>query len=331
MEVHRLSSLVVHNGQLKSAEELEVHYKPVKQSLVGQMLKHKVFYMMLFPCIAFFLIFSYWPMAGLVLAFRDYGFDTGIFGGEFVGLKYFEQFFTDARSWIYIKNTLIISFLKLFVALPFPIFLAILFSELKSNKLRSTLQSITYLPYFISWVVVVGIMSRMLAPNTGLINQIIEKAGGSASTFFMMEESIFFPLVFVSYLWKGIGWDSIIYFAAIMAIIPTLYEAASIDGASRLRQIWHVTLPGITGTIIILFILSLGDILSSGFDQIYLMQNPGNADVSETIDTYIVHTGLQGGQFGYATAIGLMQGVVGLVLTIIVNRVTSKKFDSSLW
>ncbi|MFE6169470.1 ABC transporter permease [Viridibacillus arvi] len=326
-----MTTFVTYNGELKSQEELEQHYKPVKVSTWVRLKKHKVFYTMLFPCLVFFLIFSYWPMLGLVLSFREYGFNTGILGGDFVGLKYFEQFFDDPRNWIYIKNTLIISCLKLFIALPFPIILAIMFSEMKNSKLRSTLQSITYLPYFISWVVVVGIMSRLLAPDTGLLNQLIQKFGGDGSTFFMMEESHFFPLVFISYVWKGIGWDSIIYFAAIMAIVPTLYEAASIDGASRLRQIWHVTLPGITSTIIILFILSLGSILSAGFDQIYLMQNPGNANVSETIDTYIVRTGLQGGQFGYATAIGLMQGIAGLVLTIVVNRVTSKKFDSSLW
>ncbi len=326
-----MTSFLVHNGQLKSAEELEQHYNPVKDSVFVRVKKHKVFYGMLFPCILFFLLFSYWPMAGLVLAFREYGFNTGMFGGEFVGLKYFKEFFADPRSEIYLKNTLIISFLKLFIALPFPILLAIMFSEIKSNKLRSTLQSITYLPYFISWVVVIGIMSRLLAPDTGLVNQVIKHFGGDGSKFFMMDQGSFFPLVFISYIWKGIGWDSIIYYAAIVAIVPTLYEAASIDGASRLRQIWHVTLPGITSTIIILFILSLGAILSSGFDQIYLMQNPGNADVSETIDTYIVRTGLQGGQFGYATAIGLMQGVVGLIFTIVVNKITSKKFDSSLW
>ncbi|MBP2079578.1 putative aldouronate transport system permease protein [Oceanobacillus polygoni] len=326
-----MENLVVHNGVLKSKEELELHYQPVKDSFWTQIKKHHVFYIMLFPCLLFFLIFSYWPMGGLVLAFKEYGFQTGIFGGDWVGLQYFQQFFSDPRSTIYINNTIIVSFLKLFIAMPFPIILALMFNEVQNNKLRGTFQSISYLPYFISWVVVVGLMNRLLAPDTGLINQMIAAFGGDGSTFFMMEEGLFYPLVFISYIWKGIGWDSIIYYAAIVAIAPALYEAAAIDGAGKLRQIWHVTLPGIAATIIILFILSLGDILSSGFDQIYLMQNPGNADVSETIDTYIVRTGLQGGQFGYATAIGLMQGVAGLILTIIVNRITSKKFGSSLW
>ena len=326
-----LEQRVVHNGVLKTKEELNYHYNPVKESFWTRFNKHRVFYIMLFPCLLFFLIFSYWPMGGLILAFKEYGFNTGIFGGDWVGLQYFEQFFGDSRSWIYIKNTIIISVLKLFIALPFPIILAMMFNEVKSNKLRGTLQSISYLPYFISWVVVVGLMNSLLAPGTGLINQLIGALGGDSSRFFMMDEGLFYPFVFLSYVWKGIGWDSIIYYAAIVAISPALYEAASIDGAGKLRQVWHVTLPGIAATIIILFILSLGAILSSGFDQIYLMQNPGNANVSETIDTYIVRTGLQGGQFGYATAIGLMQGIAGLILTIIVNKITSKKFGTSLW
>lgn len=326
-----MENLVVQNGVLKSKQELELHYHPVKDSFWTRIIKHNVFYIMLFPCLLFFLLFSYWPMAGLVLAFKEYGFNTGILGGEWVGFRYFEQFFSDPRSSIYFNNTIIIGILKLFIALPFPIVLALMFNDVQNNKLRGAFQSITYLPYFISWVVVVGLMNRLLAPNTGLINQAIEAFGGDGSTFFMMNEGLFYPLVFISYIWKGIGWDSIIYYAAIVAVAPTLYEAAAIDGAGKWRQVWHVTLPGITATIIILFILSLGDILSSGFDQIYLMQNPGNADVSETIDTYIVRTGLQGGQFGYATAIGLMQGIAGLILTIIVNKITSKKFGTSLW
>nr|WP_309101479.1 ABC transporter permease subunit [Fredinandcohnia onubensis] len=326
-----MGNVVVHNGILKTKEELELHYNPVKENIWTKVKKHKVFYIMLFPCLVFFLIFSYWPMGGLILAFKEYGFNTGVFGGDWVGFKYFEQFFSDSRSWLYVKNTLIVSFLKLFVYLPFPILLALMLNDVKNNKLRGTFQSITYLPYFISWVVVVGLMNRLLAPGTGMINQVVASFGGDGSTFFMMEEGLFYPLVFISYLWKSIGWDSIIYFAAIVAIVPTLYEAAAIDGAGKLRQIWHVTLPGISATIIILFILSLGSILSSGFDQIFLMQNPGNANVSETIDTYIVNTGLQGGQFGYATAIGLMQGIAGLIFTIIVNKITSKKFGTSLW
>lgn len=293
--------------------------------------QHRAQYFMLLPCIIFFIIFSYLPMAGMVLAFKEFRFDTGIFGGAWVGLQYFERFFQDPQSWTFVKNTLIISSMKLILALPFPIILALMFNEIKNNKIRSFFQSITYLPHFLSWVVVVGILQSILAPNTGLLNQMISFLGGDGSRFFLMEEASFHSVMFWSYVWKDIGWSSIIYFAAIMGINPSLYEAAAIDGANRWRQIWHITLTGIRPTILILFILSLGNILSAGFDQIYLLKTPGNMEVSEIIDTYVIRTGLQSGQFGYATAVGMMQGIVGLIVVLAVNRFASKKFNTSLW
>ncbi|MFJ7976962.1 ABC transporter permease [Peribacillus sp. NPDC096379] len=304
--------------------------KPMKLSYEN-IWQHRAQYFMLLPCIIFFIIFSYLPMAGMVLAFKEFRFDTGLFGGAWVGFQYFERFFNAPQSWTFIKNTLIISSMKLILALPFPIILALMFNEIKNNKIRSFFQSITYLPHFLSWVVVVGILQSILAPNTGLLNQVISFFGGDGSTFFLMEEESFHSIMFWSYVWKDIGWNSIIYFAAIMGISPSLYEAAAIDGANRWRQIWHITLTGIRPTILILFILSLGNILSAGFDQIYLLKTPGNAEVSEIIDTYVIRTGLQSGQFGYATAVGMMQGIVGLILVLVVNRFSSKKFNTSLW
>lgn len=293
--------------------------------------KHRAQYLMLLPCIIFFIIFSYLPMAGLVLAFKEFRFDTGMFGGAWVGLQYFERFFQDPQSWTFVKNTLIISGMKLILAMPFPIILALLFNEIKSNKIRGFFQSISYLPHFLSWVVVVGIIQSILAPNTGLLNELIKTMGGDGSTFFLMDEKYFHSIMFWSYVWKDIGWSSIIYFAAIAGIDPALYEAAEIDGAGRLRKIWHITLTGIRPTILILFILSLGNILSAGFDQIYLLKTPGNAEVAEIIDTYVIRTGLQSGQFGYATAVGMMQGVIGLIVVLVVNRFANKKFNTSLW
>lgn len=293
--------------------------------------KYGTFYLMLIPAIIFFLVFSYWPMTGIVLAFRNFSFTSGMYGNGWVGFDYFIDFFTHRETPLFIRNTLIVSAIKLFVYLPFPIILALMLNEVNQPRLRSSYQSISYLPYFISWVVVIGIMNRLFAPDTGLINIVLASLGASdGSTFWAMEESFFYPAIFGSYLWKNIGWDSIIYFAAIVGISPSLYEAAAIDGAKRTRQIWHVTLPGIRSTIVILFILSLGSILTAGFDQVYLMQNPGNYMVSETIDTYVVKTGLEQAQYGPATAVGLVQGLAGLILTIIVNKV-SEKFDSAVW
>lgn len=292
---------------------------------------HRMQYSMILPCVIFFILFSYLPMAGMVLAFKEFRFDTGMFGGEWVGLKYFERFFQDPQSWNFIQNTLIISLMKLVLAMPFPIILAIMFHEIKNSKLRSILQSITYLPHFLSWVVVVGIIQSILAPNTGLLNQLIAYLGGDGSTYYLMEEKHFHSIMFWSYVWKDIGWNSIIYYAAIAGINPSLYEAAAMDGANKFRRIWHITLSGIRPTILILFILSLGNILSAGFDQIYLLKTPGNAEVAEIIDTYVIRTGLQSGHFGYATAIGMMQGVIGLILVVAVNRYANKKFQTSLW
>lgn len=306
-------------------------FRPNKVTFKQNWNKYGTFYLMLIPAIVFFLVFSYWPMTGIILAFREFTFTSGMYGTGWVGFEYFVDFFTHRETPMFIRNTLIISAIKLFVYLPFPIILALMLNEVKQPRLRSSYQSLTYLPYFISWVVVIGIMNRIFAPDTGLINIILENIGlTDGSTFWVMEESFFYPAIFGSYLWKNIGWDSIIYFAAIVGIAPSLYEAAAIDGASRSRQIWHVTLPGIRTTIVILFILSLGSILTAGFDQVYLMQNPGNYNVSETIDTYIVKTGLEQAQYGPATAVGLVQGVAGLILTVIVNKVADK-FDSAVW
>jgi len=293
--------------------------------------RHYQLYLMLLPCIVFFIIFSYIPMGGLILAFKDYQFNKGVLGSPWIGLTYFEMFFQDPQSWQIIRNTLIISAMKVFLAMPFPIFLALMFNEIKSKKLKGLFQGIAYLPHFLSWVIVIGLVQRMLAPDTGLVNQIISYFGGDGSTFFLMKESAFYPIMFWSYIWKDVGWSSIIYFAAIVGINPALYEAAKIDGASRMKQIWHITLPGIRPTILIVFILSLGNILSAGFDQLYLLKTPGNMNISEILDTYIIYMGMESGQFGFGTALGLMQGIIGLVLVLGVNRASRKWFETSLW
>lgn len=302
-----------------------------RQHLWRQIKNHKAFYLMLLPCIVFYIVFSYIPMGGLILAFKEFKYNTSLWGGDWVGLDYFKRFFSDPNSWKYIKNTLIISFMKLILALPFPIILALLFNEMKNTKVRNVFQTIVYLPHFLSWVVVIGLVRRILAPDVGLINGLVGFFGGDSSKFYMMDQNYFRTITFWSYVWKDIGWSSIIYFAAIMGIDPSLYEAAEIDGAGKLKQIWHITLTGIRPTIIILFIMSLGNVLSAGFDQVYLLQTPGNMELSEIIDTYVIKIGLQGGQFGYATAVGMMQGLIGLGMVLLVNYITHKKFDTSLW
>ncbi|WP_238093524.1 ABC transporter permease [Staphylococcus massiliensis] len=303
-------------------------------SLLQRMWSHKMLYLMLLPCILFFFIFNYLPMSGLILSVKEFRFDKGLWGGDWIGLKYFKRFFGDSRSYSIIINTLVISFVKLVLAFPFPVILAIMFNEINQTRfkrLRGFLQGITYLPHFLSWVVVIGVVHSILAPNTGLINEIAKTFGGDGSTHFLMEPKYFLSIVFSSYIWKDIGWNSIIYFAAIMGINQDIYESAAIDGANRVRQIIYITIPSLVPTMVILFILSLGDVLKAGFDQIYLLKTPGNASVSEIIDTYVIRTGIQQGDFSYAIAIGLIQGLIGLILVLVVNKLASRKFDTSLF
>lgn len=305
-----------------------------QKSLLKRMWEHKVLYLMILPCLLFFLIFNYIPMTSLILAVKDFRFDTGIIGGDWKGLHYFQRFFTDSRCVQIIINTLVISGMKLILALPFPIILAIMFNEIKDSKLgkiRGLFQGILYIPHFLSWVVVIGIFKKLLAPDDGLMNQLIHKFGGDGSTYFMMNPEYFHTIMFSSYIWKNVGWDSIIYFAAIMSINPEIYESAAIDGANRFKQIIHITLPMLTPTIVILFIISLGDILKAGFDQIYLLKTPGNASVSEILDTFVIRTGIEQGDFSYAISIGLLQGVIGLIAVVIINRFADKKLDTSLY
>lgn len=296
-----------------------------------RIIQHKYMYLMLLPCILFFIIFSYIPMGGLLLAFKEYQFNKGILFSPWVGLRYFKTFFASYESGRLIANTLIISSMKLFLGLPFPIILALIFNEVKSKRFRGVTQSIAYLPHFLSWVIVVGVIQRVLAPDTGLLNEAIKAFGGGGDTFFLMEQSYFYPIMFGSHIWKTIGWDSIIYLAAIAGINPELYEAGRIDGASKWREIWNITLPGIMPTIMILFILSLGSILSAGYDQLYLLRTPGNMDLSEILDTYVISVGLQSGQYGYATAVGMLQGVIGLILVVAANRIARRLSETSVW
>ena len=246
-------------------------------------------YVMLLPCIVYYALICYVPMAGSVLAFKDYSFKKGIWGSPWVGFDYFKM------------------------------------------KFKKISQTITYLPHFLSSVIIVTMLQKILAPNTGILNQAIAALGGDGSTFFLMDAKYFYRILFSMDLWKNIGWDSIMYLAAISSVDPTLYEAAEMDGCGKLKKMWHITLPGIRGTIGILFIMGIGGLLSSGVDQVWLLRTPGNMSIADTLDIYVLRVGLQGGQFGYATAIGLIQGLVGLVLVVACNKICKKMTEVSLW
>ena len=302
-----------------------------KKSLKSKLLHYWPLYVMLLPAIIYYILICYVPMAGNVLAFKEYSFKKGIWGSDFVGFRYFESFFKSYDALRLIKNTLTVGFIKCILEFPFAIILALLLNELKNLKFKKASQTITYLPHFLSSVIIVTMIQRLLAPNNGVINQIIAGLGGDGSTFFLMDAKYFLGILFSMDLWRNIGWDSIIYLAAISSVDTSLYEAAQMDGCGKLKRMWHITLPGIRGTIGLLFIMGVGGLLSSGFEQIYLLRTPGNMQLADTLDTYVVRVGLQGGQFGYATAIGLIQGLVGLVLVIGTNKICKKLTEVSLW
>lgn len=300
-------------------------------SITKKLIRFWPLYLMLVPCIIYYILICYVPMGGVILAFKDYSFRKGIWGSPWVGFRYFQMFFTSYDFPRLLRNTLIVGLIKCILEFPFAIILALLLNEFKNEKFKKISQTITYLPHFLSTVIIVTMLQRILAPNIGVLNQFIGKLGGDPGTFFLMEPKYFFQLLFSMDLWRNIGWDSIIYLAAISGVDSALYEAASMDGCTRLKKIWHITLPGIRGTIGLLFIMGVGGLLSKGFEQIYLLRTPGNMSVADTLDTFVLQMGLLNGQFGYATAVGLIQGIVGLILVIVCNRLSKRFTGVSLW
>ncbi len=302
-----------------------------RRKLHREILRHWMLYIMLVPCVVWFIIFAYVPMTGLLLAFKEFHFTKGILESPWVGFKYFENFFNYFERDILIRNTLVIGFFKTVVAFPFPVVFALMLNEVRSSGFKKLTQTVSYLPHFISWAVVAALLMRLLAPDTGLINQVKGIWGLDKSTFYLMEEKYFYSIMFFSHLWKTIGWDSIIYLAAISGINPELYEAAIIDGAKKLKQVWHITIPSIKFTMGIILIMSIGNIIKTGFEQVYLLRTPGNMRVADILDTYVIRVGIQQGEYGYATAIGLLTGLVALFMVIFTNKVCKKYFEVYIW
>jgi len=301
------------------------------KKLFIQMGKFRVLYFMLIPALVYYIIFCYIPMGGIVMAFQDFNYRRGIFGSKWIGLQYFHTFFTSYDFPRLLRNTIVIGFIKCVIEFPFPIILALMLNEIRSESFKRVNQTISYMPYFMSNVIVVTMMQRLFAPNYGIVNTIIGSLGGDSSTFFMMDAKYFYQLLFGMDIWKNIGYSSIIYLAAISAIDAELYEASEIDGCGKMKKIWHITLPGIAGTIGILFILNVGSLVSSNYQQLWLLRTPGNMSLADTLDLFVVRVGLAEGKFGYATAVGLVQGIVGLFLVVISNRIARRYAEISVW
>ncbi|NOU86646.1 ABC transporter permease subunit [Paenibacillus sp. LMG 31460] len=299
-------------------------------SFLKRLTRGKYLFVMFLPCLLYYLLFQYAPMLGIVISFKNYNLVKGIWSSDWVGLKYYAMFFQDPNSLRLIKNTFLLGIYSLLFGFAPPIILALLLNELKNALFKRFVQTVSYLPHFISNVVVVGMIVTFLSPSGGLINEIIQSFG-SKPVNFMMEPALFRSIYVASGIWQSFGWGSIIYLAALSSIDPTLYEAAEIDGASRLGKMWHVTLPGIASAIVILLILNVGNITQIGFEKVYLLTNPVNLKTADILSTNVYRMGLIGGQFSYASAIGLFASIISLVFLMGTNYISRKFTETSLW
>ena len=269
-------------------------------------------------------------MYGVQIAFKDFKAADGIWGSPWCGFEHFERFFSSSQFWPLIKNTLGLSFLQILIGFPIPIILAIMLNQTKNQKFRKFVQSIVYCPHFISIVVLTGMLYIFLSPRNGIVNQIIELFGGDP-IFFLGDAKYFKGTFVISGVWQNAGWSAIIYIAALAGISPDLYEAAQVDGANKWQRIWHIDIPGILPTVIMMLILEVGKVMNLGFQKAYLMQNAQNLASSEIIATYIYKVGLIDAQYSYSAAINLFNNIVNIILLVTVNKIARKVTSTSLW
>lgn len=291
----------------------------------------KYLLLLLAPGFIYYVVFHYIPMYGVVIAFQDYRITRGFTDSEWVGLKHFVAFFNYNAFPKIIRNTIMINIVNLVLGFPVPIILAVMISEVKNSGFRRTIQTITYLPHFISVVIIAGMVVTFLSPRFGVINLLLNRVLGIEPIHFLTHSEYFWLIHAGMNVWKGAGWGSIIYIAAIAGVNPELYEAAIVDGAGRFRRIWHITLPAIRPTIMILLILNLGRMLTVGAESILLLYNPTIYDTADVISTFVYRRGLLGAQWSFATAVGVFNSVINLILLTFANYASSKTTGSALW
>lgn len=288
-------------------------------------------WIMILPALAYIIIFCYGPMYGIQLAFRKYDFSKGITGGDWVGFKYFIQYFESPMFWTTLRNTFVISFFTLICGFPAPILLALVVNSLRQKKLRRVVQTAVYMPYFISTVVMVAILQILLSPSTGIVSDLLKNMHLIPQSINLLgAPSAFVPVYVLSGIWQSAGWNSIIFIAALSSVDRQLYDAASVDGANRWHQVWHVEIPALVPTIVILLIMNMGRVLSVGFEKIFLMQNDMNLSASEVISTYVFNVGVQSAQFSFGSAVGLFNTIINFAFLMIANMVSKKSADISL-
>ncbi|WP_409343167.1 ABC transporter permease [Paenibacillus sp. MBLB4367] len=280
---------------------------------------NRYLYLMLLPALVFYAVFHYYPMYGAIIAFKDFNITKGILGSPWVGTKHFTYLFELDKFWSVFWNTVVISFYRLVFGFPAPIVVALLLHEIMNRVFKRTVQTVIYLPHFISWVILGGLLVNLLSTDGGVVNKVIESLGGSPVGF-LSDDSHFRSTLVWSMIWKEFGWNTIIYMAALAGVNPQLYEAAVMDGANRWHRIWHITLPCIRSTIVILLLLRIGSMMEAGFEQIFVLYHTGVYSVSDIIDTYVYRIGLTEGRFSLAAAVGLFKSAINFVLLIVANK-----------
>ena len=302
---------------------------PWGKKLLMNIKQHPWFYVMIIPAIAYFIVFHYAPMYGVIIAFQDYKPFKGIAGSAWVGFKHFSDFIQGPFFWRLLRNTLSINIGMLLFGFPLPILFALLLNEVRSVGFKRVVQTVTYMPHFVSSVVVCGLMV-IFCRSDGILTYVLKFIGFPESNLLTYKQ--YFQGLYIGMnIWQELGWDSIIYFAALTSIDVSLYEAARVDGAGRWRQMWHITLPGIAPTVVILLILRIGNLMSLGWDRIYLLYNDMVMETADVISTYVYRTGMLQVQYSYATAVGLMNSIVNIILLFSANFISRKVSDSSLW
>lgn len=304
---------------LSKETEATIAAKPTRaRRILKEIWDQRILYLMILPGLVYFLVFRYFPMYGAIIAFKEYRVLDGILGSPWVGLDNFREIFSSTYFPQIMRNTLLISAYRFFFGIPAGIILALLINEVRISWFRKSVQTVTYLPHFLSWIVVYGVLLVMLSSPDGLVNQSLGVFGIGPINF-LADTNWFRSVLVGSGLWKETGWSAIIYLAALTSISPELYEAAAVDGASRLRRIWDISLPGILPVVALVSLLNLGNLLSAGFEQVFIMYNPAVYQVGDIIDTWVYRQGIQGFQYSIGAAVGLFKGVIGLMLIVTCN------------
>lgn len=298
--------------------------------LIKDIIRDKWLYLMLLPGILYFIIFKYIPMYGVTMAFQDYKPYLGFFESPWVGFKHFERFFSEPQFGMLFRNTVILAMYNLLFFFPLPIVLSLMINELRHAKFKNFVQTLVYIPHFVSWVVVVGIFYILFTTENGILNEILYQITGRKIAF-LLEAEWFRTMIISQSIWKEVGWGTVIFLAALAGVDLQQYEAARIDGAGRWRQLWHITLPAIRSTIIILFILRLGNFMDSGFEHIYLMLTPTNREVGDVFDTYVYTIGMTQAQYSYSAAVGIFKSVIGLILVLGANWLAKKFGEEGIY